>query len=515
MNPLVKNIRVALFLLVIFWMMPTVSLAREMRHLSTADGLSDMLVNTLYKDQRGYIWIGTGSGLDRFDGNHIKNFSFADGKYGINRVNAIVRSDDGDIYVGNHQGLYVLRSTGSELVRLYAEKINFPVNTLAIVGDKLYIGNRQGLFSLNLKDDKLTHKLLKQDALARDNEVTALLPDGDTAMWVLSLHCLYHIDFATGEVSVHDNDLPWPMIHLARLGNKLYVGTNGGGVLSFDIAGMAYGSTINVGNGIVTAIGTRTDDNDHLYIATDGDGIFEYSVTESRIKSLRDSHLPADEGPLASNSVYSMLIDDQGILWVGYYQDGLEYTPHYTGVFDVYRRDGLVDTRDMAVRALAVDGPRKVIGTREGLYYVDESTGRSARFTRPQIGSNLIFAIAPSPNRQLYYFGTYNGGMYVLDTTTLTVRPFDTPDGQLQGSTVFDIEYDRTGAMWVGASGGLYRFKDGKLTTTLHRSTHNCPREMYMRYFSTARAEAGCVRKTAWPCGRGDSCGQISCPTDF
>ena len=50
----------------------------EFRALTTDNGLSDQLVNTIFKDSEGYLWLGTGVGVDRFDGNNMVNYNFAD-----------------------------------------------------------------------------------------------------------------------------------------------------------------------------------------------------------------------------------------------------------------------------------------------------------------------------------------------------------------------------------------------------------------------------------------------------
>jgi hypothetical protein len=39
----------------------------EVHQYTTADGLSSNYVNCVYRDSRGFIWLGTGSGLNRFD----------------------------------------------------------------------------------------------------------------------------------------------------------------------------------------------------------------------------------------------------------------------------------------------------------------------------------------------------------------------------------------------------------------------------------------------------------------
>lgn len=95
----------------------------SLRSLSTADGLSDLLVNTLYKDSTGYMWFGTEMALDRYDGNRIRSYRFPDGEGGSQlRVNAIAELRRGEIFVGNHQGLYVLSPGSDALTRVFPER---------------------------------------------------------------------------------------------------------------------------------------------------------------------------------------------------------------------------------------------------------------------------------------------------------------------------------------------------------------------------------------------------------
>ena len=44
----------------------------DMRHLETLTSLSNTKINSVYKDSRGFLWIGTSSGLCRYDGYSVK-----------------------------------------------------------------------------------------------------------------------------------------------------------------------------------------------------------------------------------------------------------------------------------------------------------------------------------------------------------------------------------------------------------------------------------------------------------
>lgn len=82
----------------------------------------------------------------------------------------------------------------------------------------------------------------------------------------------------------------------------------------------------------------------------------------------------------------------QGLLWIGYYQSGLDYTPEADRIFDIFSYSNYFDTSQMTVRAVAMHGDEMLIGTREGLYYLNRGNGLTTSFSTPVIRSNIIFA---------------------------------------------------------------------------------------------------------------------------
>ena len=46
----------------------------KFRRLDTRDGLSNSQVNCVFRDGRGYLWMGTAYGLNRYDGYRVKNY---------------------------------------------------------------------------------------------------------------------------------------------------------------------------------------------------------------------------------------------------------------------------------------------------------------------------------------------------------------------------------------------------------------------------------------------------------
>lgn len=435
------------------------ALTHEMKQISTTDGLSDLLVNTIYKDSRGFIWFGTESGVDRYDGNHIVSYTFPKKQQGSCRVNVILRNDEtGNVYVGSHAGLSVISPGESQPQPVFADKIDFPVSALASDGpNDIYIGTDQGVFHLNIPRNNLSRIELTDGSGPRVGEVTGLFVRPGRELWASTHHCLYYLDLSNNNSDAYRIPVKDNCTLMTRSGNMIYLRIRGYGLLPFDMNTRQYMPVVSLGNNLITAV--TIDDDGNVYASTDGDGVFCYSPAGNNVIS----HLTTTKGSpsLRSNSVYSVLVDDLGLLWIGYYQMGVDFTPNLSNLFSVYSIPGLYESYKSAVRAFAMDGPLKIVGTREGLFIVNEASGQLTRFIKPQIRSNIIFAITQV--KDTFYIGTYEGGMYEYNAATGSLRDFRCGDAISPTASVFAIVPDSSGDLWVGSSEGLFRFRDGKV----------------------------------------------------
>jgi len=74
------------------------------RVYSTADGLAGDAVRVLLRDSRGFLWVGTSSGLSRFDGHAFRTYDMAQGLPST-RIEALAETADGAVWVGTADGL--------------------------------------------------------------------------------------------------------------------------------------------------------------------------------------------------------------------------------------------------------------------------------------------------------------------------------------------------------------------------------------------------------------------------
>lgn len=139
---------------------------------TTSDGtetlLSDPVVISITKDNEGYIWLGTASGLDRLDPKEGKIVNYdVPGK----TVRSLLRASNGELYVGTLEGLkmYDKRSDGLKSIELdlkskyimTLDEFSQGIITLGVWG--------QGVVVINNN-----HEVIDEISLNESNEVYAM-----------------------------------------------------------------------------------------------------------------------------------------------------------------------------------------------------------------------------------------------------------------------------------------------------------------------------------------------------
>ena len=91
--------------------------------LSTEEGLSQGSVYAMHKDTRGYVWIGTQDGLNRYDGTQVEVYRQKTGQKGSIRgcfVNRIVESPDGKLWIGTEDCLNLYDRNTNTFSQIFA-----------------------------------------------------------------------------------------------------------------------------------------------------------------------------------------------------------------------------------------------------------------------------------------------------------------------------------------------------------------------------------------------------------
>lgn len=437
------------------------------RGISMPNGLSDLLVNVIYKDSEGFVWLGTDNCLDRFDGVNIRHYPFGSANEKRKRITAITEMDSKHLWVGNGLGLWRLNRYTDIMEHIVPETLDCGVSALLFDGkSKLYVGTDKGLFIY--ETGMFKQIMLDSNILSSTNQVVALTLSDEGTVWILTSQNLYSFNPADGKIVLHESaaDASYSFRCVTQLDNTLYIGTNNQGIIRFDISTGKFSKFTDVGCNVISSV--SDDGKDLIYVSTDGNGIHFLSHSRKTIvRSYR--HDTKDKASIRSNSVYYLLVDKENILWIGFYQAGFDYSLYQSGLFSVYDFPPYFDSMNMQVRSFLIRENQKLIGTRDGLFFIDEQKNLVETFLMPTLRANLILSIAYFQNE--YYIGTYGGGLSILNPKTLTVRDFgEGTSAVFRNGHIFCLRHDKSGKLWLGTSEGVFCYN--KSDETLRQFTH-------------------------------------------
>lgn len=438
--------------------------AQHFRHLSVKDGLSDLVVNAIYKDSLGYMWFGTSSSVERFDGYRFKHYRIPEDNDLSRDVNAIIEMPHNEIWFGNNTGLWCI-NRNEQLIRVKADSISGPVYALARQDSCLYAGTKNGLYIIH--HHCLERILLEANVLSIANEVHGLALDNER-LWMATTDGLYAMrltDKAIERYRPKDEKMTrhYTSIHIQN--GVLYLGLEEWGIVPFHIDRRSFGKVIPVGP--VTGFSSSRKDN-VLYAATNGRGIYVLSTPENQIVQ-HITHRPESGEGIRSNSVYSILVDREGILWAGLFQIGIDHSLYQQKLFSIYAPDRLAALRHAAIRCLAFgqDGTQ-AFGTRDGLFLINDEK-QLYRYYRNELRAAMVMCVHFHQDR--YYIGTFGGGMHILNPQTGALSNFDTTVDAFVRGQVFTITTDADDCLWIGTNEGLFCYKEGRMIH--HYTEHN------------------------------------------
>ncbi len=401
----------------------------EMSHITSLDGMAGESVFRIFRDSEGTVWLGTNKGVCRYNGSGIINLTTEDGDK-CGRVSDIIQLRNGELLVAMKSGVYKVDTERMKLVRICPE-IERP-NALCAVGDTLLVGSHEGVVVVRWEKGKVKSEELRNcntnaeilrienSVISKNNIVHDVEADGRGGAWLCTNKQIVRIDLSTLRLTKYDiskNLLTGNLRKICLVGDKLYIATYNSGLLYFDTTTKLFDKCSAVDANVIADIRRCAgDEGERLCVATDGKGAFVLDVeTDSVVRHFRAK----DNGGLTTDAVYTFVHDGESDTdWFGYYLDGFSHTLRSDDVFGVCRHSGL-DTEKLHTRSFCINGGDIAIGTRDGLWFVSETTGSVRYFGAEEIGGSIVTNIKYFGGR--YVIANFERGLSVLDPTTLTL----------------------------------------------------------------------------------------------
>ncbi|MFT4929889.1 MAG: signal transduction histidine kinase/ligand-binding sensor domain-containing protein, partial [Phenylobacterium sp.] len=392
-------------------------LVRYKHDPTNLDSLSDDRVWSIYEDRHRVLWIGTSNGgLNKIDKNkqsfsHINRQASDPYSLSHNSVRSIYSDSNGILWIGTNDGLN--QHQGSEWV--YTSDW-LPASQYSVVED-------ESLPFVSFKHQQDNPRSLS------DNRVTAIVQDGNKAVWVGTdggglnqynpkTRDFDHFKHNPADANSLSHDTVLTLYRDAK--NKLWVGTDDGLNLYQDKTGNFSrfqhnpSDPASLSHDTIRAI--FEDSNQTLWVGTFGGGLNQFDEQTQRFTRYR--HQPDDPTSISDDVVVSIYEDTRGRLWIGTY-GGLNLFDRMSKTFSHYgEKDGLAN--DIVYGILEGAQGQLWLSTNKGLSRFDpEGKKDSDMFTNYDVNDGLqsneftFGAYYKSAGGELF-FGGSNGFNYFL-----------------------------------------------------------------------------------------------------
>ena len=374
-------------------------------HLTPADGLSQITVNSLYADSDGVIWMATRVGLDSYNGNAIHVDSYQPSEANSLFCNN-VRSLTGD----GERMLYLVCSEGVASLDIRTKKFTtlYRGNEGAVCYHKgLYMGIGSTVKLLDTKTDKST--LLT--TLPKNETIVSMKYDSRDRLWIGTvkggLYCYANKRLTHVVPDAHITTIYEDSRH------NIWVGSWYKGFWTIAPDGKI--TNTKAGEWLVSNfVRTFCEDNQgNMWIGT-YHGLMSYNPKTGAHRLFTADGQP---GSLTNSSIWSIIKDRQGTMWIGTYFGGVNY---FNPEYEIYTRysAGASSASSLSfpvVGSMAEDDSGRLWICTEGggLNILDRRTGRFSRF--PAITTANLKALYFDRKRGVMWVGSHLGGLYRID----------------------------------------------------------------------------------------------------
>lgn len=419
-----------------------------LRNLGMESGLSNLLVTDIEKDQKGFIWVATETGLNCFDGRRFRTFLKSNSNLSGNALNALLfDKKENRLWVGSKTGLSIMDRTTMKFERIPAlDSLNISnivsLSYSAAPDSNIWVADHYYDIALCHRQSGKVVTHLSAAKLKFPSSFRCVLDNGKGQLYIghegdgftifdlkQQKFCNYRYDFQNPH-SLPGNDVFCFCID--HIGN-LWLGTNNGLALyrpeTDDFITFRHNqkNPFSLVSDIIYDIREMHDGT--LWIASDIGGVNILDLSQISFQSpddvkFRSIDVTYDKYGLSSGNIRSLLEDDYGNVWIGNRSSGVDFVGHV-----------------------------------RGLYYLDKGKNICPEKTvNKKIQSVSVFGIFRDRQDKLW-IGTYGDGIYVFDKSNTFLHHWGEANG-LVSNTVHQFSGKNGGGIWGALRGGIVCFPD-------------------------------------------------------
>lgn len=390
----------------------------RIEHFSLEDGLSQVSINDLIKDNHGFTWIATANGINRFDGKSFEHYLFDESNPSSLQgsfINKLIQDNNGNVWIGTiNNGLSVLEHEYSKFRKVELKNGNKDVNS-----------------------------------------ITALEVDNENNIWVGSdTDGLYKINNKT-EQKVRVFDEAITALKFDNIQNTLWIGALNGGIYKHNVTKEGKPVLVSWAEEHVRSFYVT----DSFLFVGSNEGLFKLNTKTNEIqhKELESS------GKFNANFVLTFLTEDHKRVWVGSGNGLYLYNWADDKVekkYDNTDQSNLQLTNSTVHCTLRISENTILVGTASGLNLFDFSPPYFNNISKNKKGKkilndNVIFSVYK--NDIGLWVGTSRGGLNLItDSKTYQYSNHQDFKNHIAGPTVRGLQEDTVNKrLWIATSRGL------------------------------------------------------------
>ncbi|HET7103905.1 MAG TPA: diguanylate cyclase [Terracidiphilus sp.] len=404
------------------------------------DGLDNLNISALVQDHTGYLWVGTESGLYRYNG---KTFHRYGEDQGIHErvIRTVYVSQDGTIWVATDTSLYFEAANGrfTKVALPVSRTMLFPGLNTAMTSksrDQIVVATQRGAFLISrVAADNWTATPMHLQGTV----IWSVLYARDGSLWY---GCDSDLCRLKDGVTTHERarmGLPedqWNNLMLTTSGqlwirSRQHIAELEPGTDSFEMRDVPGDLPAGPAQELV-------EDAQGRILASQGSVFGIWTGDHWRIVDQRNG--------LPHIDISKLFVDRDGSVWIGLVGHGLllwlgeDRWQGYTNA------DGLSND---TVWAMARDGASRLwVGTDSGLDYFPSNGNTPVAWHQSGIGTGQVVALAKAPDGAMW-IGTQQGSVARINPGTLIAQQWKVPE-------VYRMLVDTQKRLWIATAGGLY-----------------------------------------------------------
>ncbi|BDD02340.1 hybrid sensor histidine kinase/response regulator transcription factor [Persicobacter psychrovividus] len=461
----------------------------DFRHLSTKNGLSQNDINCVFQDSKGFVWVGTHDGLNRFDGLSIEVFHPTDKPYSIksNLPYTIIEDKRGYLWIGSSDlGISRYDPRSQQFVNFYNDKPRHLLTSNRVTNltfDKqgnLWVGTVDGLNKIEAESLYGEEKDLKiqqfyynphNPTSLHSSNIKSIYCDKYGKIWVGSAAGLQRfIPNEQNGMGAFESFENIPNIEVLGIieGNNRIIMFNNSGVFWFDPNTDRPYEKISDLTGIRALIFSASKE---IWVGT-VNGLYQCTMNRQLGKLEVKEHFKHDvfkQNSISTNVIRFLTEDQNGNIWVGTNGGGINfYNPHQKKFHQFTKNTNDKSLNISKVKSLYEDRNGNLWVGLDGMgidflerkYFLDNNYDHFIHLVEgEEVASQRVAYDICEWKNKVYIGCGYPKKLMVFEKGIPTQKQLDQQQKRKDiTNAIFCLKNDGDSILWMGSyDGGLYR----------------------------------------------------------